>query len=711
MMHRTFHSAAVLFPLTLTLACTTSPRSFTDVDASPATNDAGEGPSSPDSGVVVGPDAATDTDQATAVLTVNISSATNTIPDAAATSDHASDTSTSGLDAATPNGSETITPSTSDTTGDVSSSVSSSISSTGYTASDTSSSVDSSEGTTSCDGQPTVELACGDDGNVHVVDTCGDLGDVSQVCSGECREGACRCVVYVNSGGSDDNDGTSWAGAKQSIGNAIATAQPLGCEVWVRTGTYRPGYSRTHSIQLVSNVAVFGGFSGTENFRDERNFNAYPTILTGDVAFTPADTADDAYHIVLGADGAILDGFTISGANTEGAPDDCGGGVLNNSVSPILRNLNFSENLTPSTGADICNRTASPVIEGCNFTNSRGTSSGGGFGISMYQQGGSAILRRSVFIAIDGGRGSAAGILNEGQLLIEDSEFRSLNIRDGGSAIYNNTGATLTIKGTLFMDNSVNSSGSGASDGGAIYSNGTLKVVDSTFANNRGGAGGAIGVSAGSVTIVNSRFVGNSAGIGYGGAITVRAGALNVANTLFESNTANAYAGSSGSGGAIYMGGGGVNVVNSTFVGNTAALDQNTYTGGGALYLGANSINDVANCLFWGNTGPYADDIQLEVDAVLQLTSSTFGAGYPCYPDAGCTTVDPEFDPALTAYHDYTPASTSGCVDSGSGGELPADTFDIDGDNDTQESLPLDLLSRPRVAGMGIDVGAFESQP
>lgn len=786
MMPRTPLSTAVLFPLSLTLACTSPSRTFSDVDASaPAGSDGGE-PSDSTTAAPVDHDAASTDDLQTVVLTVDLSSGVNDAPDAQVTSNPPATT-----DYAAPDAGETSRSPATASTSDVSSNTSASDTSASNTgASDVTASDVTSNGETSsvaCDGcsiggdciaanspnpdnscqvcdpaqatdawvpndaascsdgdycngeescyqgsctagtapcgvntcdepndqccEPTAQLACGGDGNVHLVDTCGSLGGVEQVCSGECRDGGCRCVVYVNSGGSDDNDGTSWAGAKQTIGNAIATATPLGCEVWVRTGTYRPGYLRTHSIQLVSNVDVFGGFSGTETQRDERNFDAYPTIITGDVGYTPGDTSDDANHIVLGADNAILDGFTITAANTEGGGDDCGGGVLNASASPTLRNLKFTENLAPSTGADICNRSASPTIEGCNFTNTRSTSSGGGFGVSLYQQGGSAVIRRSVFIAIDAGRGSGAGIANEGQLLIEDSEFRSLNIRDGGSAIYNNTGASLTIKSTLFMDNSVNSSGSGASDGGAIYSNGTLKIIDSTFANNKGGAGGAIGVSAGSVTIVNSRFVGNSAGIGYGGAITVRAGALNVAGCLFESNTANAYAGYSGSGGAIYMGGGGVNVVSSTFVDNSAAIDLNTDTGGGALYLGANSINSVTNCLFWENTGATADDIQFNATAVLQLSSSTFGAGYPCSPAAGCVSADPGFDPARTAYHDYTPSSTSGCVDTGAGGELPADTFDLDGDNDTAEALPLDLLGHPRVAGTGIDIGAFEQQP
>lgn len=44
----------------------------------------------------------------------------------------------------------------------------------------------------------------------------------------------------------------------------------------------------------------------------------------------------------------------------------------------------------------------------------------------------------------------------------------------------------------------------------------------------------------------------------------------------------------------------------------------------------------------------------------------------------------------------------------GSNGLLPADEFDIDGDGDTSEPLPLDLDGNERVVGSAVDLGPFE---
>lgn len=555
--------------------------------------------------------------------------------------------------------------------------------------------------------EPSDEVACGDDGNVHAVDTCGNEGAVTKTCAGDCVSGACRCIVYVNTGGSDDNDGTAWAGAKRSVSAGITTASANGCEVWVRAGTYNPGYAREHTFQLAPHVAVFGGFAGTETRRAQRDWANNVTILSGEVGSTPEDTNDNAFHVVTGADDAILDGFTITLANTEGASRECGGGVLNEGVSPTLRNLTFIENATPSSGGDLCNVDASPLIEYATFTNSRNTSSGGGHGVSFIQEGGSAVLRYVRFESMNSGRGTGGAIANSGQLLIENSTFHGLSRRDGGGAIANGSGAYLMIRDSLFDDNSVNSSGSGASNGGAIESDGVLEIVSSTFVNNSAGIGGAIAARAGSVEIVNSRFSNNTSGIGYGGALSVSAGALTVTNCLFEGNISKLYTGVAGAGGAIYMGGGGVTVVNSTFVNNTAQVADYVDGGGGALYLGPDSINAINNCLFWGNTSAAGDDLYVDSAAVLMLGTNTHSSGNPCSPERGCVSVDPEFGPT-PADGDFTPSATSGCRELGDIGALPLDTLDVDRDGDSTEHVPTDFLGRPRVVGT-LDVGAYEA--
>jgi hypothetical protein len=96
--------------------------------------------------------------------------------------------------------------------------------------------------------EPTAETVCGTDGDVHVVDTCGQTIDApSDTCTGGCQLGACSCVVRVNSGGSDTNDGATWAGAKRTVTGALDAAAASGCEVWVREGTYTPGYEQPAS--------------------------------------------------------------------------------------------------------------------------------------------------------------------------------------------------------------------------------------------------------------------------------------------------------------------------------------------------------------------------------------------------------------------------------------------------------------------------------
>lgn len=101
------------------------------------------------------------------------------------------------------------------------------------------------------------------------------------------------------------HDGKTWATAFVSLQEALATGA---AEIWAARGTYFPGTNRTASFQLRQGGALFGGFVGRETQRDQRDWERNPTVLEG----------RGAYHVVTGADDAVLDGFIITGGRAMG---------------------------------------------------------------------------------------------------------------------------------------------------------------------------------------------------------------------------------------------------------------------------------------------------------------------------------------------------------------------------------------------------------
>jgi hypothetical protein len=89
-------------------------------------------------------------------------------------------------------------------------------------------------------------------------------------------------TLYVKPGGNDGQPGTSWGTAKASIGGAIAAAAE-GDEIWVAAGRYQEHVriERPAQEEPVVNVALYGGFDGTESTRDERDPAANASIIDG----------------------------------------------------------------------------------------------------------------------------------------------------------------------------------------------------------------------------------------------------------------------------------------------------------------------------------------------------------------------------------------------------------------------------------------------
>jgi len=129
-------------------------------------------------------------------------------------------------------------------------------------------------------------------------------------------------VRYAKPVASGTGDCSSWTNAC-TLQTAL-TGALSGDEIWAAVGTYKPtpGTDRTVTFQLKNGVALYGGFAGTETARDQRNPTLNVTILSGDlngndnsnVKYDEPTRADNSYEVVTGADGATLDGFTITQA-------------------------------------------------------------------------------------------------------------------------------------------------------------------------------------------------------------------------------------------------------------------------------------------------------------------------------------------------------------------------------------------------------------
>ncbi len=169
-------------------------------------------------------------------------------------------------------------------------------------------------------------------------------------------------VWHVNQNSVTPGDGRSWKTALRSLQDGLAAAAK-GDEIWVAAGTYYPDAAdAAKSFVLKGDVALYGGFSGTETSLDQRDFRKNLTVLSGNIG--KGDKTKNSRTIVVGADQAILDGFTISDAYaTDTArmhlvPADilrgdmvAGGGMRNFMTSPIVRNIIFKNNYSPKGGA------------------------------------------------------------------------------------------------------------------------------------------------------------------------------------------------------------------------------------------------------------------------------------------------------------------------------------------------------------------------
>jgi len=334
-----------------------------------------------------------------------------------------------------------------------------------------------------------------------------DQRGVSRPQGEKCDIGAYEAagVRYAKPTASGTGDCSNWANAcalQTALTGAIS-----GQEIWAAAGTHKPttGTDRAATFQLKNGVPLYGGFAGTETARSQRNPALNVTTLSGEIGV--AANSDNSYHVVTGATGATLDGFTIMAGNANGTDclhSGCGGGMYNESSSPTLANVTFSSNAA-FNGGGMANYYSSPTLTNVTFSGNAASDVNGGGG-GMYNFYSSPTLTNATF---------------------------SSNSTTGwGGGMYS-YGGSPTLTNVTFSGNS-------ADFGGGMYSNGgTTTLTNVTFSGNTASeyGGGMINWNSSSPTLTNVTISGNSAKLG-GGMYNASSSNPQIRNTIFWDNTA-----------------------------------------------------------------------------------------------------------------------------------------------------------------------------
>ncbi len=179
-----------------------------------------------------------------------------------------------------------------------------------------------------------------------------------------------ECRIYVSSS-VIAGDGRSWATALSNLQTALDLAQTDGCsEVWVKAGNYSVNTYTGSTLRLHGDVAVLGGFNGTESIAIMRNWRSNVTVLTGNGSAASVVRCETTY----GCNAQTrLDGFTVTqGYSALGS----GGGLYCNSSDPIIDNCVFEQNTSNNGGAAYfyggCDATITETIFRFNYSSNNG---------------------------------------------------------------------------------------------------------------------------------------------------------------------------------------------------------------------------------------------------------------------------------------------------------------------------------------------------
>ena len=534
-------------------------------------------------------------------------------------------------------------------------------------------------------------------------------------------ENQVSAIVYVDADRAGGN-GTSWVQAYKTIEAAIS-GEGENEEFWIAEGTYLPAYT----LDPRTGSEFYGGFSGSETTRSQRNIGLYPTVINGSAA-----SARILYVSSL-VTGVRLDGLTFTkGTGVDSVLDGHGGAVCVDRTYATIADCVFDDNSASVYGGGLFLYRNPSSVTGCRFVDN---SSGGGGGLAANRSGMTIsycdFVNNSALSGVQEGGGMR---LYMDLYTVEDCNFIDNNSRDGGGLQLTET--TTTVSRCTFTNNSVTSGG-----GGAHMNKGKASYLECSFTQNSCDIqGGGIYTFYGPVTVEDSTFYMNTAPDGAGISIDYDNGQTDyIRRCRFVSNTASSEGGgfhsyardcvfescsfeynSAPNGGGVRLHAGSGATANPDY--QTALNNCTFYKNDATTGFGGGMVNTLCpmvylnNCIFWTNTaGNAGGDIHNTGSSSMttrycDIPTNAGDHGSVTEINIARITEDPEFSDADGADNvegnlddDLSLKESSPCVDAAHGDYAP-DTDILGYARSDIEGVANTGVGTPDYA----DIGAYE---
>lgn len=492
--------------------------------------------------------------------------------------------------------------------------------------------------------------------------------------------------LYVDDDAVPTGTGTDWSSAFASIQDALAWANDPAhavTEIRVAGGIYTPDVAASNpegtgdrhaTFTLVDGVAIRGGYAGVMagagGSPDDRDVDAYPTVLTGDLLGDDGPgfqgRADNCYHVVTAVDAGtatLLDGLVIEGGRADGSfPDERGAGIRIDQADVTINNCVLTGNAAEGSGAAIYNLAGGPTLTACTISGNVADGEGGGVYSSPAAE---VVIEACTFTGnAAGGRGGALRFVSAGGV-VENSLFEGNSAIEGGAVhlsgsvgprfrncaltgnmaalrgggMFNTAGASPLIAACWFVGNVAGDVGGGMRN----ISQADPQIVECRFIGNHADTGGGIANWSASPTLLKTVLRDNTARLG-GGIYSIDQSDATMTECTFGGNSA--LSADAGRGGALYNDSSDVSATGCAFMDNAAdnggaianSLSQPTFTdcvflrntavhlGGGFCSWNASSA-DVNGCVFRGNTAGVAGGAMANILTSTAAVSDSVSCG------------------------------------------------------------------------------------